>query len=306
MHVTSVRALVGLCISVGLATSGCTAGGDDSVSAKVELIDRTSSASSLSVVDHLESINGVYGSCRDRAGQPWSVAVTGTPQLAHPALSVVTNDASCTLTLTEVVVDGATLAAAPSLSLATSFATAASAFRTTTNAPAAFFGNAKIDTATFASDFTIRLVVSDPGRDDWDHVTGAYTTESSTVDASGVAPPDYAIDMTGLMLQTDANQLFTNASGYGQLTARATEAQTFAIHNGHLASWETLEGIGAAWDAASVKGDVADLELLRLSAAQFDVVGSQYHAVRTVILRNTQEGVTSYQLIKIFFHGSDI
>lgn len=135
---------------------------------------------------------------------------------------------------------------------------------------------------------------------------GGYTTESSTVEASGVASPDYALAMTALAVQTDANRIFTNVSGYGQLTAHVTEAQTFAIHNGYLASWDSLEVIGAAWDAASVKGNLADLDQLRLSAEQFAVLGSEYHTVRTVMLRNTQDGVTSYPLIKVKFFGAKL
>jgi hypothetical protein len=301
------RALVGVCsiglLSASVASTGCAVGGgDDSVvSPRVEVIDRVQSALSMSRTERIQAVNGVYGDmCRDRWGQHWSVAVNGSTYLKYPALSVVKNDSECTLTLTEVVLDDDSYVAAPSLNMTTSYASSPSTFRHGDHTWNVFYANANIDTVSFATDFTIRLLVSEDPHMGWSPAPATYTAQSSTVEASGVPAPDYFIDATSLAIQVDANWVVTAVSGHTQIHEHETAAQAYAIYDGMVFWWE-VEDIEAAWDSARIKGDVAELPLLRLDAEQFDLLGQHLPVHRTVMFRNSQEGVSSYQVHTLEF-----
>ena len=105
------------------------------------------------------AINGTYGpDCHDRTGS-WSARIAGADSLPHPELSVVQDDSACSLTLTSVT-GGQTLTATPALSMAVAYEESASAFGP--GGPVWFFGNARLDSATFSAPFLVTLLVSAP------------------------------------------------------------------------------------------------------------------------------------------------
>jgi hypothetical protein len=106
--------------------------------------------------ENLASVNGTYGDgCVDRVGA-WSLEVDVDATLDHDELSVVLNNDACVLTLTEIRTPSGAIAADPAIVLTTGYDATASAFKD----PIEFHGNAKLDSASFASDFTLMLVYS--------------------------------------------------------------------------------------------------------------------------------------------------
>ncbi len=136
-----------------ILAGGCTSGAGQ-VSGVV-VVDQTTQA--LAAGD-LSSVNGSYGDgCTDRTGD-WSLAVASGATLAHPALSVVVHDTTCTLTITSLVTD-VTYTAEAALGLTAEYAEQAAAF-SADEGPIAFYANAKLDATTFADDFVLTLALS--------------------------------------------------------------------------------------------------------------------------------------------------
>jgi hypothetical protein len=130
---------------------------ETAVQGSARVVDRTTRALSSGA---LLSVNGTYGAgCQDRAGA-WSVAVDGAAVLDHAALTVLTNDVACALTLTELHTTSGLLAATPTLPLATSYPAAPAVF----GSPVAFYASAKLSAVTFAADFVLTLLYSDDPR----------------------------------------------------------------------------------------------------------------------------------------------
>lgn len=86
------------------------------VSARAEVATTTQALTAGSVT----SVNGTYGAgCTGRSGS-WSARVSGTDPLTYPPLTVVRNNAGCSLTLTSLVADQ-TYTGSPSIPLATAY-----------------------------------------------------------------------------------------------------------------------------------------------------------------------------------------
>lgn len=122
----------------------------------------------------LTSINGTYGGgCIGRSG-PWSVSIGGGG-IAYPALSVVTNNAACVLTLTQVVTSTTTTLSS-AIPLSSTYAASAS---TAPSADGTFSVNATLSATTFAANFTLTVLYSaDPATG-----TGAVTRTAAVVPA---------------------------------------------------------------------------------------------------------------------------
>ena len=66
----------------------------------------------------------------------------------------------------------------------------------------------------------------------------------------------------------------------------------------------SLEDVEAAYHSAGTTGLLSTLTLLQLPAAWFDLVGLNLDTTtaRTVIIRNTDQSVSSYQLLVVTFY----
>ena len=141
--------------------SGCTSVSGERVTPRFELINHTASALDAATI---LGIAGRYGgACEGRAAagtDPWTVSMSGG--LAADELSVRTNDGDCVLTLEAVITNGGTYVGSPAIALdhGDVYSPAASLFAIDGQA-LSFYGNAKINALTFATDFTISLLVSD-------------------------------------------------------------------------------------------------------------------------------------------------
>lgn len=271
-----------------LVVSACQGGGD--VQGSVDVIDHRSEQ--LASGD-LEAINGTYGAgCTNRSGA-WSLGVALGAQLDNPELSVILNDDSCVLTLTELVTATETLEAVPAIALGTSYKGSPSAF----NDPVDFYGNAKLGSVSFAADFVLTVLYSDDPSLATDDSTADFEVVESSAAEGSVLAPDYTIDLSGLDVIVDSDQVVVSATGSVALTAGAVTGQRYVVAD--ATGLDTF----AELDAAYIAGTDAALTST-LPAADFTLVGEDLSTPqkRTLIIANTANNVTAYQAFEITFH----
>ncbi len=297
-HRFSLPALLSIIAAATLATACSSA--DDSVTPKLEIINHTSSALSA---DAITAVNGTYGdACDGRASDgsdTWTFAI-GNP--AGTTLSVRKNDADCVLTIKSLVAGG-TFIATPDIPLTAAWKATASAFAESSQ-PIAFYGNAMISSTTFASDPTISVLVSDsPNASTPSEKSADFVTYSSNVSTETVPASSYALDLDSFDVAKDANSVVQSVAGYAQLTQGAVAGQDYAIYDGALTGSSTIEEIEAAFASAQAKGALASLTSLQLPASDFALAGVDLgtRPQRTIIIRNTDRAVSSYQLLLITF-----
>jgi hypothetical protein len=282
----------------------CTSSESETVSARVELINVASSALTAGSIT---SLNGTYGSgCAGKSSGSFTVAV-GAGVADANQLTVAKNDIDCVLTITSVVVGATTYAAGPSLVLATGFAPAASAFKDVALDPVDFYGNAKISSYAYASDFVISLVVSDNNQTATGGQTGTFSQWSASVVASNIPAPNYTVDFSNMSFTTDSDTIVEAALGYAQLIAGSVVGQTWATSSDvTLDGNSTQETLAAAYASPMHSGSLASLTTLRIPASQFDMETEATPLVRKIIIRNTDgdsgaTGITSYEVITVTF-----
>lgn len=149
----------------------------DEVAGSAALID--SSRGALSTFA-FTSAAGTYGSrCVGRTGT-WSLSFS-TPAGTSPSdLQVTRGNSDCVLTVTSLTADQVYVATPP-LPVSKLLAGAPSAFAAAGSSRTAFYGNAFVDSTTFASPFTVAFEVSDdPSRLSAGRVPGSYAGPSSS------------------------------------------------------------------------------------------------------------------------------
>jgi hypothetical protein len=290
--------------SIGGGASGCTVQTDASVRPRLEVIDRTKNAFSAASIT---SITGTYGTaCDGRSAlgtDAWTLSVSGGP--AGNELSVRKNDTDCVLTIDSVVTAGATFIGTPAIALdaADAYAASASAFAEDGEA-VAFYGNAKVSALSFATDFTISFLASDATTASDEGDKGAtFATESGSLSGGTVAASDYTIDLGSFGVAKDVNNVVQSVSGYAQLAEGSSTGQDYAVYAGALTGASTLIQVEAAWAAPVSTGSLSGLTSLQLPASGFGLSGVDLDTSpqRTIIIRNTDQGVSSYQLMLITF-----
>ena len=289
--------------AIGLA-AGCTASPDESVDPRLDVINQTRSALSSASIT---SITGTYGAnCDGRNGagtDTWTLSVAGGP--ASDELSVRKNDSDCVLTLANVITADGTYVGAPSIALNTTdtYKGSASAFALA-GQPIAFYGNAKISALTFATNFTLSLLVSDtPNASDEGTKSASFATQSATLASGTVPASDYTVSLSSFGVSKDVNDVVQSVSGYAQLAEGSITGQDYAIYEGTLDGSSTVEEVDTAFANASATGLLSALTSLELPASDFGLVSVDLDTspTRTIVIRNTDEGVYSYQLMLITF-----
>jgi len=270
------------------------------VEPKVEVVGITRAELGGSAV---KAINGTYTGCASRSGA-WSARVSGNDPLDHDALSVITHDTACQLTLTEVVADQHYLG---TMALAASWPSGATAYAPDGGATA-FHANARLDSAAFESDFTISLVYSaDVASTSTPAVGATYATVTSTVQASSVPVPNYTASVTAnglaLTLQMDVLGIVLAASGSVSLTDGSQTGEKYVVDPGLLSAVPTYATVAAAY-ALGVKHTIAGADP-QVPASQLGLLGLSLggNVTRTIIVAHTVGVVTSFQLIKVTLHG---
>jgi hypothetical protein len=288
---------------IGLV-AGCSATPDETVDPRLDLINQSKSALSSASIT---SITGTYGAnCdgRNAAGtDTWTLSVSGGP--ASDELSVRKNDSDCVLTLANVITADGTYVGAPAIALDTAdtYQGSASAFALA-GQPIAFYGNAKISAVTFAANFTISLLVSDtPNASDEGTKGATFATQSATLASGTVPASDYTLSLSSFGVTKDVNNVVQSVAGYAQLAEGTVTGQDYAIYEGTLDGSSTIEQVDTAFANASATGLLSALTTLELPATDFGLVSVDLDTspTRTIIIRNTDQGVYSYQLMLITF-----
>jgi hypothetical protein len=288
----NVRALTGLASLFVLAAASfaCSGpSGDESVTPRVETIDRTHQALGTGA---LKWANGTYTGCQNRSGS-WSARISGTAAMTNAALSVVKDDTSCVLTLTSLEAD-ATYAGNPSIAMGTAYANAGSAFSTGGGATA-FYANAQLSAATFAADFSMTILFSDDLASASPSVNATYAAVSGSASESQVPAPSYALDFSGLTLQTNAAHVVQSATGSVVTSALGQTGESWVI-----SSNQSLGSSYAAIDAEYALGTPASVGA-SIAISAFGLGGATLPTVRNLIISHTVSGVTAYEVIRVSF-----
>lgn len=273
-------------ITTALLATGCLQ--DDTARASGVEIDQTTQSLSVGA---LESANGTYTNCHDRTGS-WSVDIAGGSVLDNAPLSVILNDAACELTLTELRVTTGALVATPAIAMTASYQATPSSF----GSPLSFYGNAKLSSLTFAADFVVSVLYSDdPSLATTDN-TATHVVVGSTAVAAAVPAPSYSLDVDGIVVQTDVDDVVVSVSGSATLSAGAVTGQQYAIVN--ASGLDTYAELDAAWTAATPSAMVATIPASELALVGTDLTANQ---VRTLVIANIVDGVRSYQAFQITF-----
>ena len=283
------------------AVGGCSSGddGQDDVTPNVEIVDHTRSGLGATAV---KSINGTYVGCFQRSGA-WSVNVSGGT-LTNPALTVVKDDTSCTLQVTEVVADQ-TYAAAAAMTLTTSYAANATAFAPSSGGSTAFMANAMLSAVDFASNFTLTLLYSDDlSQTTAPDVTGNYATVQASSAVLTVTAPNYTISLTSgtpFTFQLDANKIVQSVAGNASLTDGTITGSGYVIDNGTLPASPTYVSVALVYAAGTERLITGSNPVI--PSSYFSLTGQNLTStvVRTVIVSRTVSGVKAYQLFKISF-----
>lgn len=272
--------------------SGCFGGGD--VSGEVEVIDKRSETL---LSGDLEAVNGTYGAgCTNRSG-PWSIEIEGGATLDNPELSVVLKNTACVLTVTSLQTTGGTLTAAPSIAMGASYKVAASAFEDE------FYGNAKMDSVSFADNFVVTILYSDdPNAATDDNNSATFEVVTSSTMGDSVTVPNYTIEPDDLDVVVDAGQIVQSTTGSVTLTPGSQVGQTFVVVD--ASGLDTY----AELDAAYIAGVDAPIMGNAIPAAAFTLVTEDLDTlpIRTLIIANTENGVASYQAFAITFHPAPV
>jgi hypothetical protein len=284
-------------LAFALSAAACAPSGPDSVWARAEVVDRTTQRLSVGA---LTSINGTYGgACMERSGG-WSVRVSGVDPLTNPALSVVTNDTACVLTVTSLVADQ-TYTASPSFDLTASYQGTASEFQAA--ATTAFYGNLKLSAVSFASNFVVSVLYSDDVRAASNTIVAGHSSVSATSSATSVTAPNYTIDFVSdaFTVLTDAGDVVTSVSGKVDLTDGSTTGSAYVVDVGTLAASPTFAEIDAAY-AAGTPVAIGGANP-QINASAFSLVGVDLttSAVRTILIKRVVSGVSAYQTFKVTF-----
>lgn len=164
-----------------------------------------------------------------------------------------------------------------------------------------FYGNAKIDTATFASSFVIDLLVSDQPSQITGSKTATYASSAGTAQSDLVAPPNYTFDLSTLSVAVDVDKVVTSTTGGLTLASGGRDASGYVVDPGTLPNAPTFTDFDAAY-LAGAEVAVSSVNPLVPASALLSV-GTKLPTVRTVLLRRSQSGVVAYQAIKITFQG---
>ena len=279
---------------MGATAAGCalTGGGKESVSGEAAVIDRSRQPLATGAIKWL---NGTYTTCLDRTGS-WSARVAGVEAMTHPALSVITNDSACALTLRSVVADQV-YPASPDIPMTSAYLGSASSF--SAGGTLRFYGNARLDTSTYGAAFAISFLFSDDPRAATDAVSSSRASVTGTASATSASAPDYTANFDGLSIQKDANNAVTSATGDAYLTDGFTTGTGYVVDNGTLAATPTFAQLDAAYNARTETAIGGANPTIGASA--FSLVGADLDTptVRTLILKRVTAGVVAYQTFAI-------
>lgn len=294
----SLRSLSVLSIlGASFAVAACSS--DDERANEAFATVHVNSALSLTV----DSIDGAYGTgCTGHSeNETWSAAAESNASLTHAPLRVRRGDTSCVLKLTHMHAASQTFEASPALTLGATYG-AASAFNDDAISPVDFYGVAKLGDASFQNDFSIDILLNAPtneGSTETKYPDGFEETFSVSV--GNVPAPSYNVSTSAHTLLTDPSNIVTTSIGYIELTPSGTSAQTYAVVNELIPPGRSPAALADDMANAAHSGSVASP--YRIPASELELIGEDITngVGRSIILRNTDQGVSSYQVLRFYF-----
>ena len=288
-----------LASTAGAGATACSDSSPSRVSATSNMVGESSALGAATVT----MLNGTYTGCAQRSGT-WSLRVSGSAALTNSALSVVTNDTACVLSLAEIVADQTYVPASP-IALTAAYKGAALAFAPSGGGGTAFVANTKLDAVTFASDFVVSVAYSaDVTTVDGGDALAAYATVTPSSVVTLVPAPSYTLSLTSgtaLTIQIDASKIVTSASGVATLTDGAQLGETYVVDQGTLGATPTFAAVATAYIAGTER--TISGANPTVTASDFGLSGQSLATgvVRTVIVAHTSVAVKGYQLFRITF-----
>ncbi len=302
---TAARTLISFMV---LAIGACTTTTEtpvDHVSGRVELFDRVSAALTT---NSILAVKGSYGAtCTARTGT-WTLALNGYVLGAEEtALTVVSNDAACVLSVTEVKSGTATTSqsfkpAAPFV-LASVYAAQGVAFSLVAAGPTQFYANFRLQPdLLFTSDMVLQMVYSDTVSETDVTTIASYNVVVSTATAALVPAPNATLSLTGLVIKVDAHNLVKSATGTLILKQGTVAAQQYAVDADTAGSPPTYASLETAFNlAVNTRVTMTPGAAQNIGAAELTLVGLDLTTPkkRNIILTNSLSGVTSYQVFQL-------
>lgn len=138
----------------------------------------------------------------------------------------------------------------------------------------------------------VALVSCLPVVEDRDPETTAYNAKSA---GEQLPAPDYAVDLSGVAVETDARGVVADASGTVHLLENAQTGEFYVID-----SDETLDSSFAAIDDAYTSGIPVEVNTT-IRVESFELIGQTLPAVRNLIVLHSADGVKTYQVLRITF-----
>jgi len=125
--------------------------------------------------------------------------------------------------------------------------------------------------------------------------------DDDSVSESTVPAPDFGFSTSDLTLLTDDNNVVTTSSGYIQLILHIHAAQAFAVVPGPLSGETSPDDLARQMKSAKRSGALSSP--FRIDAANLDLIGVDLTngATRSIILRNTDEDESAYQVLRLDF-----
>lgn len=289
------------CLIVGaVAMTGC---GQEESLPKIDLVDKASKALTTSTV---RAIKGTYGGgCINRSGS-WALGLNGFSP-SESALSVVKNNSACSLSVSEI--HAGTLAAPEMyamtgpVTLSASYQPEGQSFMLDGTGDTVFYANFRIQpNLSFSTDFTLQMVYSDDATEVTANKSAQYAVQTSSASESNVPPPDYTVSLTGLTIQTDAEDVVQSASGSAQLTDVSVNGEKYVIDLDTLSAMPTFAEIDAIFSGGT-QHDLTGINPT-IPAADFSLGGIDLTMAkkRNIIIANIVNGTRAYQIFRITFN----
>lgn len=133
----------------------------------------------------------------------------------------------------------------------------------------------------------------------WSFMLSDFQVVELSVTALRVAAPDYALDVTGLRLLTDAHGVVQSVTGSVELRARSVSGQSWVLLN--AAGLDTYAELDVAFTSAGAMPIALSIPAQALALTSTDLTVPQ---TRTLIVVNTVDGVRSYQAFEVSFHST--
>lgn len=276
----------------------------NSVAGAGEAFQRSGKLTSLGEVLEL---NGSFGpGCVARSGQ-WSVATAVVSNTTNPLLDVVRANATCTLTLDSLRIGTSEASAilytadAP-ISIGTSYQPVGIAFRAMGGGPVMLFGNVRLlPDMSFNSTFMIQAIYSDDPNMVSANVSAAFEVVGSEAVSGAVPAPTYAVDVTGINLQVDANNVVTAANGSAVLLDQSQVGESYLVTPtdfGTLPQYADVDAEFSAGIPAAISGANPSIDI-----TNFGLIGTSLSSPqsRSIIVAHEEAGVRSYQILAVRF-----